>query len=265
MKFTMLMLLNILFEIAFSQNTVTTIEQRISPKKDKLLFHDMGNKNYKRKWFLDGKRAKVINSVEGMLFEAGEEYGNDSSHAVLWTKKSFNGNILVEFDYTRTDTTTRCVNIIYLHATGTGTKEYPKDIRNWKEKREVPKMKYYFNNMHAYHISYAAFDAIKYSGENDYIRLRQYDPALQKLDGTEILPDAFTTGMFKPFITYHIEITLFNNLLVMKIVNKEKPTEQLVCKWNLRNKPHLSAGRIGLRHMYTRNALYKDFKVWEIL
>lgn len=233
-------------------------------KKTKLLFKDRGTKSAWKKWFMDGTQASVTNSNQGMLFEAGKEYGNDSCHAVLWTKKSFEGNILIEFDYTRTDTTTRNVNILYFHATGKGNEEYPEDIYLWRDKRTVPKMSSYFLNMNAYHISYAAFDADKYSKNNDYIRLRRYDPSLNKLAGTEIAPDALMTGLFLPHITYHVEISLLQGQVVMKVTSLTNPLQQLICNWDVSLKPILDHGRIGIRHMYTRNARYKNFKVWSL-
>jgi len=65
----------------------------------------------------------------GMELLAGTEHGNDTCHTVLWTKPSFKGNICIEYDYTRTDTVTRCVNILYFHATGNGEPDYPADIQ----------------------------------------------------------------------------------------------------------------------------------------
>jgi len=129
--------------------------------KSELLFEDIGVDDWKGQWMLDGERSAVINTSEGMELVAGPEHGNDTCHTVLWTKQSFKGNLLIEYDYTRTDTTTRCVNILYFHATGKGG-DFPKDIAQWNDKRKVPRMKTYFNNMNTYHISYAAFSAKDY-------------------------------------------------------------------------------------------------------
>ena len=144
---------------------------------------------------LDGERAKVINSKKGMELIAGPEHKNDTCHTVLWTKQSFEGDILITYDYTRTDTTTRCVNILYFLATGLGTAEYPVDIALWSDKRKVPSMRTYFTNMNSYHISYAAFSANEYSGNNDYIRLRRYLPHQKSLKATNIPGDHFKTNL----------------------------------------------------------------------
>ena len=92
---------------------------------------------------------------------------------VLWTKQSFKGDLKIEYDYTRLDNETRCVNILYIQATGSGEEPYVKDITEWNELRRVPAMKMYFDHMHAYHISYAAW-------RGDYIRGRRYLPLAGK-------------------------------------------------------------------------------------
>jgi len=171
---------------------------------------------------------------------------------------------MIEYDYTRTDTTTRCVNILYFHATGKGDPAYPTNIALWNEKRPVPHMRTYFNNMKTYHISYAAFSAKEYSGTNDYIRLRRYNPDKQGLGGTDIPGDKFKTGLFKPFETYHIKVVKYGSQIEMHIRHQADTSEALVCKWDVSAFPVYESGRIGLRHMYTRSARYKNIQVWRI-
>ncbi|MFT6868190.1 MAG: type 1 glutamine amidotransferase [Cyclobacteriaceae bacterium] len=230
-------------------------------KKKQLLFDDSGTTDWRRKWFLDGSHATITHDENGMHFQAGKEWGNDTSHAVLWTKKSFKGNILIEYDYTRTDSETRGVNILYFHTTGKGDNEYPKDIRKWNDEREIPTMSTYFRNMNAYHISYAT--SSNNLDTTDYVRLRRYE-AQYRLSGTEILPDNFNTGLFKKDVTYHIEISRFENEIKMKVTNPAEPSNNQTFSWDASGKPSCDQGWIGLRHMYTRSAIYKNFKVWNI-
>lgn len=232
--------------------------------KTNILFQDSGTKNWQQNWMLDGQRSQVINTDEGMELIAGPEHGNDTCHTVLWTKQSFEGDICIEYDYTRTDTTTRCVNILYFHATGKGGDEYQNDIALWNEKRVVPHMRTYFNNMHTYHISYAAFAANEYSGLNDYIRLRRYNPDKEGLGETNVPGDHYKTGLFKTNVTYHIQVFRYKDQIEMHIRNKSETKEQLICKWDVSMFPACEYGRIGLRHMYTRSARYANFRVWEI-
>ncbi|TRX49042.1 DUF1961 family protein [Fulvivirga sp. M361] len=232
--------------------------------RSELLFEDTGTHNWKDQWMLDGERSQVINTPEGMELIAGPEHGNDTCHTVLWTKKVFEGNLLIEYDYTRTDTTTRCVNILYFLATGKGDKEHPEDISLWNDQRRVPRMKTYFNTMNTYHISYAAFGAKEFSGDNDYIRLRRYDPNGTGLNGTDVSGDIFKTGLFHPNETYHIKVIKFESQIEMHIQHKEYAGHRLICQWDVSDFPDCDNGRIGLRHMYTRSARYKNFKVWSI-
>jgi hypothetical protein len=238
--------------------------QKYPWSKSTLLFEDSGTNDWQEKWMLDGQRSKVINTELGMELRAGTEHGNDTSHTVLWTKKSFQKNIGIAYDYTRTDTVTRCVNILYFHATGRGDTDYPIDIALWNDKRTVPHMRTYYNNMNTYHISYAAFSAKEYSGDNDYIRLRRYNPNKNGLSETDVPGDYFRTGLFKPGVTYHIQVFKYNGQIEMHIQNKQVASEHFICKWDVSNFPACESGRIGFRHMYTRNARYKNIKVWEL-
>ena len=92
-----------------------------------------------------------------MVFSAGPVPREQASHAVLWTKQSFQGDIRVEYDYMRLEHMSEApsVNILYIQATGLGTESSPTDIFLSTKQREVPWMKSYFLNMNALHISYA--------------------------------------------------------------------------------------------------------------
>ena len=62
-------------------------------------FSDSCTENWQDKWFLDGQKATVKNTVGGMIFAAGAEPGDNASHAVLWTRDSFCGDIKIEWDF----------------------------------------------------------------------------------------------------------------------------------------------------------------------
>ena len=123
-----------------------------------MAFDDDCTGNWTDNWFLDGKYATVENSEDGMSFSAGPEAGNDAHHAVLWTKDSFKGDIKIEYDYIRTDSAVKYVNILYIQATGDGEGEFVEDISKWNNLREIPAMRMYFENMNLLHISFAAFE-----------------------------------------------------------------------------------------------------------
>jgi RNase P/RNase MRP subunit p29 len=228
----------------------------------KLNFSDNMKTNWQKKWFLDGEKASLTNSKNGLLFKAGPKPASDADHSVLWTKKSFSGDIKIEFDFVRCDSATRFVNIIYLFAEGSGEGAFDKDIALWKDLRKIPAMKMYFNHINAYHISFAAFENDNNNPAEDYVRARRYLPEADKgLAGTDLLPDNFRTGVFKPYVKYHISVISRNNNIFMK-VNGDGKT--FVCSWDTSNFPPLNQGRIGLRLMGSRISEFSDFKVYTL-
>ena len=74
-----------------------------------------------------------------MELTAGSEFGNNAHHMVLWTKESFEGDLKIDYEYTRLDEATRCVTILYIEATGSGKGPYVKDISRWNELRKCPR------------------------------------------------------------------------------------------------------------------------------
>lgn len=230
-------------------------------KQWQLEFKDSGTKNWQTKWFLDGLQANIKNTKAGMLFNAGSKARTDSDHAVLWTKKSFKGNLRMEFNFTRKDTETKWAIILYLQATGIGVTPYAEDISKWNHLREIPAMKTYFNHMKSLHISYASFENDNTDSKKDYIRVRQYPVAAgQNFNTTTEIPNAyFETALFKTDETYKITVIKTNTKLYFKVVGKNSSK---LFSWNLKNYPELLEGRIGLRQMATRNALYKDISIY---
>lgn len=222
----------------------------------KIVLKDKGNKRWSNNWTLDGLKAEITNSNKGMHFAAGPEVKNDAHHAVLWTKKAFAGDIKVEFDYIRTDNENRWVNIIYIQATGTG--KFDSDIAKWAKERTEPAMKLYFENMNALHISYAAFGN---DGDGTYyIRARRYPKAAGKpFADTELPPSYDQKGFFKPNQVYHITVIKTNDEAFFSMESKDGIE---TFNWDLSNVEQLSPGKIGLRHMYGRSALYKNIKVY---
>ncbi|MFL9831654.1 DUF1961 family protein [Flavobacterium sp. ST-87] len=227
----------------------------------KLEFQDSGTKNWQAKWFLDGLQASVKNTKAGMLLNAGVKAASDSDHAVLWTKESFKGNVKIEYNFTRKDSATKWAIILYLQATGTGKIPFVKDISKWNSLRTIPAMKTYFTNIKALHISYSSFENDNTNSEKDYIRVRQYPVKKgQNFNTTTEIPNPyFETGLFKTDETYTITVIKTNEKLFFNVV--EKNTSKLF-SWNLKNQPSLHEGRIGLRQMASRSALYKDFSVY---
>jgi hypothetical protein len=223
------------------------------------IFSDSGTQDWTQQWFLDGERAIIKNTPEGMLFSAGPIAQDDASHAVLWTKESFAGDLKIEFDYTRMDTINKYVNIIYIQATGLGEAPYSKDITEWSHLRAIPYMKTYYQNMNLLHISFAAFGSE--DTESDYVRARRY-PVRPDLNFSEtaIPPDNFDTGLFQPGVLHHFTIIKRGHNLYMRV---ESGKLSRLFFWDTSRFPMVTEGRIGLRHMWTRCSRYRDIRVFD--
>jgi hypothetical protein len=224
------------------------------------VFFDTGAGDWREQWSLDGLKAEVTNSSEGMNFRAGPVPRENASHAVLWSRPNFSGDLKIEYEYTRTDQANQYVNILYIQATGSGEEGFPKDISKWAEQRTVPAMSVYWGNMHTYHISYAAYGREPVTDDYDYIRARRYRPdLLPRKNGPIFEPDRYErTGLFAPGVPHRITVIKQGNELFMMIRN---PDKDYLCHWVNTDQPLVTEGRIGLRHMYTRSARYRDFRV----
>ncbi|MDD4489266.1 MAG: hypothetical protein PHD30_02040 [Paludibacter sp.] len=231
-----------------------------------IVFEDEFTGNWQEKWFLDGENAQLINTPNGLEFYAGgynkpipgqqvPEY-----HATLWTKQVFDGDIRIEFNYTRLDTVNRFVNILYIFAEGSGILPYNKDISKWNELRNISAMQEYYNNMNVYHISYSAFNS---NGDSitDYIRSRRYIPDGRGLEGTKLTPEYFNIGMFKTSVKHHITVLSKGDYLFMKV---ESPEKNGYYYFNKSPLAVINSGRIGLRIMNFRAALISGFKIYKL-
>jgi lysophospholipase L1-like esterase len=254
---------------------ISNIEKKISNKgeqlaiKDKEYFEAQSKISWKqtfcdsftddwaKQWTLDGEVGTVTVSDKGTLLTSGPEFRNNAHHMVLWTKDEFKGDVKIEYEFTRMDQESRCVNILYIQATGSGKAPFDKDISKWANLRKDPHMHMYFDYMNTYHISYAAFPNPN-NVKDDYIRARRYMPHQNGLDGTDIPPDYFMNGFFETGVTHKICVIKKNKDLCMKISNASKTK---YFHWPNKDLPPITEGRIGLRLMFCRSSQFKDFKV----
>jgi hypothetical protein len=224
-------------------------------------FYDPGTADWREKWLLDGEKARVFNTPQGMEFYAGPVPAEDTSHAVMWTRKSFSGPVKIEYEYTRLDAATKYVNILYIQATGSGEGAFGEEIFDWADLRKIPAMRMYYNHMNTYHISYAAYGNTDEPDKPDYIRARRYMPESGNgLRGTDLAPDYFESGLFQPGVKHKITVIKHGNDLYMEIIG---PNRKMLCHWKNSHLPPVEEGRIGLRHMASRNARYRNFRVSE--
>lgn len=221
------------------------------------MFTDPCTGNWKEGWFLDGEVGTVTTGPDGMTLTAGPEFKNDAHHMVLWTKQSFEGDLKIEYDYTRLDRENRCVTILYIQATGSGQDAYATDITKWNELRKVPAMRTYYDHMNTYHLSYAAFGN-KGDSTTSYIRARRYMPHKSGLKGTDLEPDYFSDTLFATGVKHHITVIKKDRDLFMRV---ENPDEVVYCHMANPKLPPIMEGRIGLRHMFTRSARYQNIRI----
>ena len=229
----------------------------------KTVFSDSGNDDWQKMWFLDGQRTSIINMEDGMLFSAGPIERDNACHAVLWTKQSFEGDLKIEYDFTKMDDIRKWVNIIYIQATGIEEDPFTKDIVEWSHLRTIPFMRTYYENMNLIHISYAAFPNNEAKDKVDYLRARRY-PLLEgnRFSDIQVGESYDDSGMFVPGIKYHITIIKKDDLVYMKVAGDGKSS---YFQWDFSDHPKITEGRIGLRHMWTRCSKYANFNVSELM
>ncbi|MCU0779153.1 MAG: hypothetical protein MUF86_16005 [Akkermansiaceae bacterium] len=126
----------------------------------------------------------------------------------------------------------------------------------WNQLRETPAMSTYFDHMHAYHLSYAAFPN---TGESTaYLRGRRYLPEAKGLRGTELAPEYDPAGLFETGVPHQITVIKNDRGLFMRIANAGKVFHGRMANPDL---PQVTHGRIGLCPMFTRSARYANFQV----
>jgi hypothetical protein len=225
-----------------------------------VVFSDRGAGDWQERWFVEGLKARVEYDEGSMVFTSGPVPMEQASHAVLWTKQSFKGDLRIEYDYTRLESMTEApsVNILYIQATGLGTSESPTDIYLSTEQREVPWMKSYFLNMNALHISYATTGPKR----SHYVAARRYPVKDQGsfMQGTMVQPVYENIDLFKPGDTYHITALKEGNRLTFTAEHEGKTHS---FEWDTSAFPPVTEGRIGLRHMWARSSRYQNFRVFE--
>ncbi len=217
--------------------------------------------DWHKQWFLDGERARVSSDKSGITFLAGPTPASDADHSVLWTKESFDGDIKIEYDFTRLDSLDRFVDIIYIQAEGSGAEGFDKDISLWSDKRKVPAMKLYFNNMNTLHISYAAYENSATEVNPHYIRGRRYMPQWGSgLEGTDLVPEYLNPMVFETGETYHFTFIKRDSELIFKVEAPNGHAEYFY--FSAENFPAVKSGRVGLRQMSARSAKYSSMRIY---
>jgi hypothetical protein len=240
-----------------------------SPSGDReippVLFKDSMTGDWQENWFLDGKLATLRNGKDGLDFAAGtvtkqqDPEAYHAHHATLWTKQEFEGDLRITYEMTRIDTSDYGNILLYIQARGVGTDAYPEDITAWKETRAIPAMDKYFENMNLISLSF-----------RENLRCKRYpwkDPQGEWYpEKGEIRPFVDYIGMI-PGKTYTVEVEKKAESVTLRLFDAETKEKYAEQTWDLTKVPEgieprlITNGRIGLRHMSTKQFLYKDFKV----
>lgn len=234
----------------------------------RVLFEDPMTGDWQENWFLDGKEATLRNDADGLFFAGGtiakwhDRVKYHAHHAVLWTKQEFAGDIRISYEVTRNDKDGGGATLLYIQAQGIGTPPYVKDIHEWSNLREVPKMSEYFLYMDLLSISF-----------REDLRLRRY-PWKDK-DGNSY-PE---NGLVEPKLDYpqmapgdssFVVVEKRNPRLTLRMYGPDRDKPEVNHTWDMtkasegRDPRWIQEGRIGIRHMATRQLVYKNFKVEQL-
>lgn len=218
-----------------------------------VLLEDSGKDDWNSRWFFDGKASSVTNTPSGMELLSGAESLGDAGHCVLWTKESFRGDLRVEYDFTRLDSSEKGVDIIYLQASGSGEHPFAEDILEWAGLRKIPAMNLYFDHMHTYSVSYA----VGMPG-SEYVRLRRYLPNQRGLEGTEVPPAFGRTDLFGMGILHRMTFIKHGQEIFLRVRVGER---EGFYYWKNDLLPPVESGRVGLRQMAGKKGLYASVRI----
>lgn len=229
----------------------------------KILFEDSMMSDWQENWFLDGQKATLEHRNNGLYFSGGTITKSDdpenyhAHHAVLWTKKVFEGDILITYEMTRIDTSNYGTTLLYIQARGTGREPYVKDITKWNELREIPAMNLYFDNMDLISLSF-----------RENLRCKRYpwkDSDGEWYPNRGLIEPMVDYSLILPGKTYRVEVEKRISSVTLRLF--DAATNKLLTNftWDITKVPAeldpIKKGRIGLRHMSTRQFIYRDFRV----
>jgi hypothetical protein len=233
----------------------------------RILLEDPMTGDWQENWFLDGKKATLRNTEDGLFFSGGTVTKSDdpvlyhAHHAVLWTQKEFEGDIKISYEMTRMDDSNYGTTLLYIQAQGIGIPPYVEDITAWNELREIPEMSTYFSFMDLISLSF-----------RENLRCKRYpwrDEYLVSYEGGGLIEPMvdYNDEKILPGKTYLVEVEKRAASVWLRLVEKDSRKIMIDHTWNTDNiaagiePKQVTKGRIGLRHMATRQYTYRNFKV----
>lgn len=225
--------------------------------------------NWQENWDLDGKLATVEHRDSGLFFSGGtitktmDPEAYHAHHAVLWTKQVFEGDLRISYEMTRLDSSTYGTTLLYLQAQGIGPEPYVEDISAWSKLREVPNMATYFEKMNLISLSF-----------RENLRCKRYpwkDPQGEWYPGKGLIDPKVEYSQLETGKSYHVKVDKKDAMVTLLLTEKETGRILVNHTWNSAGVSKgiqpaiITQGRIGLRHMSTKQFLYRDFKVEKLL
>jgi len=228
-----------------------------------VLFEDSMKDNWQKKWFLDGQKATVEHRNKGLYFSGGtvtkseDPVNYHAHHTVLWTKQVFEGDLLIQYEMTRVDTSDYGTTLLYIQAQGIGNEPYVEDIAEWSELRKIPAMNLYFENMDLISISF-----------RENLRCKRYpwkDPNGEWYPNKGLIKPMVDYAGIIPGKKYRVEVEKRVSSVTLRLFDGESKELLTDYTWDTTKIPEelelIQKGRIGLRHMSTRQFIYSNFKV----
>jgi len=247
-----------------AMNTETTTDQA---NGSQVLFEDPMNHDWRDNWFVDGEKAVLEHRDGGLAFittasevdKRVDRAGFDAQHAVLWTRREFEGDIRITYSYTKLPGCS-WQKLIYVQARGIGEAPHVKDIHAWRDLRQVASMDKYFKYMDLIALSL-----------RDEIRCKRY-PWMDverdvKLEN-EFLPRAENKGL-EIGRKYDVLVEKRKKSIMLRITDVETGEHVVDHAWNLtdeqvlenRDTRFVEKGRIGIRQMGGHKINFRNFRV----
>lgn len=236
-------------------------EERTARPNWRLAFSDNGTGRWSDDWVLFGnpERISVTNGPDGMTFRAGDGTDANADHAILWSKRSFSGDLRVEWDYTVLDRYSSTIppngycSALMLYSSGAGTFGLPTELLAWPQQARQADTsgRYFHERTRGLQLNYA------FVGDPRGNRFRiRANPGY--LLGTE----SDETDFFRPGASYHVAVEKTGAVVGVKVAELSSGREFSTTFADplLQN---YSSGRIGLRNMNRRESRYAKVRVYE--
>jgi len=210
----------------------------------------IGKPDRRAEWIVEGlggvevRNGKLRASPLPFDADGNPISGKTRSHMVIWNKRIFPADLLVEFDMSPNDSTSG-LTIIFLCATGKNSE----DIFDLS----LPPRRADYKTYHSGAIANYSDSYWSRNTETESLTNR-----LRKNPGFKLVAEgkSLTTGSTD--VTYKVRILKVGAHIEMEIDGK------VIFKWDDPEKP-LGAGRIGLRSMDGVSLIiYDNFKVWKV-